>query len=157
MNYIKTYKMFETADYSDDEIKSEMTDILADLSDNYFDCQIDTYLDSPYVKGGQIKKRVPMASVVIDRRGQTDKGFHYRGVPFKIADIQSDIDNLISQISDRYKLNSVTISNMRSDSQKHYSGYNIHVGSKTWTDPWKYVSDTTDYDVKWIKLEFLKN
>lgn len=156
MRYIKQYKIFES-DLYDPELVSEIKDILADLSDKYLECQIDSYLGSPYTSGHQIKKRVPMVSVIIDKRGQTDRGFHFRGVPFKLSDIQSDIDNLISQISDRYSIHAVKISNMRSESQTHYSGFNIHIGSKTWTDPWEYVRDTTDFDVKWIKLEFEVN
>ena len=149
MRYIKSYKIFES---NDDEIKSEVSDILADLSDNYFECQVHIYSASPYSKG-KIRSNIQMLSVFIDRKGHTDRGV-FRGKPFRISEIQSDIDNLINQISDRCSLHAVTISNMRTESKKHHSGFNIHIGDKTWTDPWEYVKDTTDFDVKWVKLEF---
>lgn len=137
MNYIKTFESFQ-------DIKSEITDILAYLSDDNYRVNITNDIK----RSSTIKDKFGDAyqtnylTITIDKLGH----------PFKLSDIKNDISNLLSMIEDRYALYSITITKLfDSPSTK---GRPSELICSNIPNAWNEIKDEIKSDISYFKLKF---
>lgn len=140
---MKHLKLFE----SFNDIKVEIKDILAYLSDDSFEISI----TSDIKKSSAIKDKfgdpyqTEYLTILIDKLSHQGQ-YSSRGAPFNLNDIKNDISNLISMLGDRYKLYSITTPTPK--------GVHAELMCTNLTNPWDEIKDELKTDIRFLKLKF---
>ncbi len=139
MNYIKTFESFQ-------DIKSEINDILAYLSDDNYRVNITNDIKRSILKdkfGDAYQTNYLI--ITIDKSGY----------PFKLNDIKNDISNLLSMIEDRYTLYSITITKIESTSTNEpIVKRPSELMCSNIPNAWNEIKDEIKSDISYFKLKF---